>query len=586
MGSYIVTVAGVRMRYVFNHADKNFVGLREMTEALEGAFVSLSSILSGGQASGGAMNGADGAASGADDSNTPSVLPSVEYDEATETSTFRIVDRLACEIKEISFVIKDALPDTVTPRLVTINGSREYIDFVLHDDRNMIGVRDFAKLAGLEGYLQWYDKDGDQYVELRREDPYGGCGGFKEFAEAAVAKQGGAIPSAPAFEYYQTIFDTGYSNPKRNRYSGYVFSFTDAAQWLLQTGGRANFVLQVRDTSEAPDQAAAAVAGQWNIMRQFLLAYDALSRCGYGNAVRRPGFYIGTPEDDVKDSQYGADIVIAIFEGVLQKLREFGYADSARPRIVKGIYFGSETPKTHIDMGAIRSRIDSYGGELVWIPYFIYEKERDEILAYSGYFDKVILQPSTFYYGANAYKDAVGKPFAGAGAGAGGGAEATGVDDAAITGDDNDAAAAKKWNDIFALVKLNPGKFGVELEFDMGLVTGRRDTKPEMSPAEKKRAFAGYVDRLFGPGAAAYGRFPVGIYSGGPNEQGYNNAAHNNNVHNDYNHEATVRPFATGSKYGELYGGNLVYKLNREIFCDKPAAAKRAALLEIINSLG
>ena len=549
MGQYNVYIAGIKMEHVFNLYDKNYIGFREMTETLEGLFI-------GGK-------------------------PSVEWDEASETSLFRVYDRLAGVVKEIKFSIKNLAADVLTPRQVTINGKTEYIGFVFHADRNMIGVRDFAKLAGLEGYLQWYEIGDAQFVDLRKEDPYLGFGGLKEMAKAVVNSLGGKIPAALNYDFYQLIYDTAYLGPKFNRYSGYVFTEIDAVQWLLQTGGKASFVLQVRDTEKAANQIEAAVEGQWKIIQCFLQAQARLALCGF--TVKLPRFFVGTPEENVNPDSYGAKGIIAIFEGIMGKLRGAGMADASIRKALKGIYFGSETAKTCIDIAVVQNYIKAYGGELLWVPYFINEKDKTKIVEFAAYFDKVILQPSTFYYDVYAYKDENGAPFRNAAG--------------------EVISKQKKWGDIFSLIKSDPAKFGVELEFDIGLVTGRSDVSPDMAPAAKQGAFVEYIEWLFGGagtggagsgGAAGSGGvgsgvdisgIPIGIYSGGPNEQGYNNVFMNGNLHNNQNHTPTIDGFGTGSKYNGAYRGNLIYKISGALFSDKSAGSIKAEILKIMRDL-
>jgi hypothetical protein len=121
---------------------------------------------------------------------------------------------------------------------------------------------------------------------------------------------------------------------------------------------------------------------------------------------------------------------------------------------------------------------------------------------------------------------------------------------------------------------LNPDSLtqvGIEFEFDMGLVTGRGDVGPWI-PADKKIFFNAYLNRIMPLMAQGV---PIGIYSGGPNEQGMNNIYKNINVHNWGNN--TVYPYggfdSNSAAYSRIYyrdfggyGGNLIYDINNYIY--------------------
>ena len=93
-----------------------------------------------------------------------------------------------------------------------------------------------------------------------------------------------------------------------------------------------------------------------------------------------------------------------------------------------------------------------------------------------------------------------------------------------------------------------------------------------------------YIDEII----PRIGEIPIGIYSGGPNEQGYNNIELNCNTHNNKNHLPyipKVTGFKTGSSYSELYEGNLIYEMNSIIFSVESNELKQARLKELIGEL-
>ena len=115
-------------------------------------------------------------------------------------------------------------------------------------------------------------------------------------------------------------------------------------------------------------------------------------------------------------------------------------------------------------------------------------------------------------------------------------------------------------------------KVGLQFEFDMGLVTGRTTGTISSDPTEKKRMFNMYLQEMYWYVDAG---IPIGIYSGGPNEQGYSNIHDNRNIHNFGNHlpyptESSNPFFYEGLSYdkypGAYKGGNLIYDINRFLF--------------------
>ena len=123
----------------------------------------------------------------------------------------------------------------------------------------------------------------------------------------------------------------------------------------------------------------------------------------------------------------------------------------------------------------------------------------------------------------------------------------------------------------------------------MGLVTGRiRSSAPDKLlgvdrayPHEKRAWFNIYLQeymKYLKPGTKEYRTIPIGIYSGGPNEQGYNNIFGNSNTHNLGNHVPALDDITNDfssinlGKHNHIpydqfpwryNGGNLIYDINR-----------------------
>ena len=203
--------------------------------------------------------------------------------------------------------------------------------------------------------------------------------------------------------------------------------------------------------------------------------------------------------------------------------------------------------------------MEKQGAKLLWIPYFFTRDDLQRIKEISTYFDKVILQPGTFYSINKYYKSYV-----------------NGV------GYINELGDSAKWGDIFTLIANDrSGKFGVEMEFDMGLVTGRCDRPPPLTPEGKQYVFLDYINKI----VPRIGEIPIGIYSGGPNEQGYNNIFRNSNLHNNQNHVPTEADFGTGSNYTDLYRGNLIYEINKILFSNRETKLKQNELAGLVSCL-
>ena len=533
MEPFNVTIGGQRINNVYHFNGSNYVSLRQMVYALEGITHEQNEMM-------------------------PREAQKVVWSADDKWAIFRITDRLSGELKIIEFSTEGLQSNTTPiPREVKVNeNTTEHINFVFHDDMNMIGVRELSRLAGLENYLQWYNKDGAQYVDLRVEDPLYGHGSLEEAVNAIIEKQAG-IPATLPGNFYQVLYGTANMGGKTNRYSGYMFSAMDAMQWLIQTGGNISFALQIRDTTNAESQVQAAVDGQWEIVRQFIQAGKMLAQCGH--KTRMPRIFIGTPEENVAVSSYGTSGMIAIYRGIADRLKASGLSDDMINEMLGGIYFGSESAKSGIDLEVIGEFLAAQEAKLLWIPYFISRADLGKIKELAVHFDRVILQPGTFYNTGSYYENYN---------------EYTG-----FTGWLEDSL---KWLDIFDLIARDQhGKFGVELEFDMGLVTGRSDRSPAMPADNKQSIFMDYISRII----PHFGKVPIGIYSGGPNEQGYNNIYRNGNLHNDQNHVPSAEGFGTGSNYSDLYNGNLVYETNRILFSNRTNEWKHSRLMKLIDLL-
>ena len=113
---------------------------------------------------------------------------------------------------------------------------------------------------------------------------------------------------------------------------------------------------------------------------------------------------------------------------------------------------------------------------------------------------------------------------------------------------------------------------GIQLEFDMGLVTGRSGGNYDLSASYKKDMLKAYLDVV--PALRAAGA-PIGSYSGGPNEQGYANPEMNAYRHNTGNYmvEGSGLDYGYGngwsyndSRFPRPYNGNLIYDINNYLF--------------------
>lgn len=127
-------------------------------------------------------------------------------------------------------------------------------------------------------------------------------------------------------------------------------------------------------------------------------------------------------------------------------------------------------------------------------------------------------------------------------------------------------------------------RVGIEMEFDMGLLTGRKQAEHKdenrnmtyklRDAKSKKDTFGLYLDKFVELKDLG---IPIGVYSGGPNEQGYRDIWNNINTHNSGNHipyweGIDETAYETGVHYNHFpnayQGGNLIYDINNFIYND------------------
>ncbi len=320
-----------------------------------------------------------------------------------------------------------------------------------------------------------------------------------------------------------------------NMYDNYEFTIFDAINWLIQTGGRGNFVLQTRST----ENSGVSALNQRDVLGKFIDAHTFLKDASLIEDGIYPKFYIGSTEQNAETAEAIYDMVTEP-DWVKNKLHFIG-----------GIYFGREDVldegqgDTLDNMKHLSNLMHSKGKKVLWIPYYDSSEKLEKIQQYARrsfpdatpIIDTIIIQPGAFY----------------------------GKDVKSI--DEVKDVVSKFNNDPDVLTRV-----GIEMEFDMGLVTGRKDD--DMGIYDKRKVLQEYLNTL--PELKEM-NVPIGVYSGGPNEQGYRDIRNNINTHNSGNHipyweGIDESAYATGVHYNHFpnayQGGNLIYDINNYIYND------------------
>lgn len=317
-----------------------------------------------------------------------------------------------------------------------------------------------------------------------------------------------------------------------NMYDNYEFTIFDAINWLIQTGGRGKFVLQTRATEDWYEAARA----QNEIVRSFVYAHSLLQDAGVIDRNTKPKLYIGSTEKNGSSAKW-------IYESIANQ--EWIKDED----IIAGIYYGCEDVINYDNEDErerkwdVANHVHQRDKEIIWIPYFSNDEQLFEIEKFIGesrngreLFDKIIIQPGAFY-----------------------------------------AKSSENIEKIMKVVKSYSGensskRVGIEMEFDMGLVTGRKDNN--MDILNKRTILQEYLNNLY---KLKVMNVPIGVYSGGPNEQGYRDIRNNINTHNSGNHipyweGIDESAYETGVHYNHFpnayQGGNLIYDINNFIYND------------------
>mgnify|MGYP004531596465 CR=1 FL=1 len=360
-----------------------------------------------------------------------------------------------------------------------------------------------------------------------------------------------------------------------NRYSNYSFTELDALNWLIQTGGKTNFVLQYRDAQNMKDSdnnidnwkiKDESAAWQADVIHKFINVAERLN--DYGLEIELPKFYVGAAENypisliSLKKDSATGDYVYdpnghpGIYEQVLERME-------SRKDVIAGAYYGEDGVDVEYAKGVSNWIHNKDGGQLLWIPFFRlrYEDDQGDVNAdkffervekimnendYSSrpLFNTVIFQPGTFFF------------------------EGT----KGLSRNEFIKLAYKvcNWN------ACNPNSggvaqrtMGIEMEFDMSAITGRDDENYSVRNVEKHKKIMEYLDILKYLPAST----PIGVYSGGPSEQGYKNPYLNSNLHNtgNYRVQDSWRSYTVGNgvAYNDFpgaYNGNFIYEMNDYIY--------------------
>lgn len=315
----------------------------------------------------------------------------------------------------------------------------------------------------------------------------------------------------------------GWIDSDVDMYNNYQFTLFDALNWLIQTGGRGNFALQTRTTKDL----TVAASGQKVIVGRFIDARNFLRIAGIIDDNTNPQLYIGGLE--YPEGSYYEEI-IKIYESVVNEW----WVDSS---VIGGIYYGDEESKDTKSMKKVADYIHGKDKKLIWKPYISINNSLKKLVSYAdeNIFDYIFIQPGLYF----------------------------------SSGTQGDYS---KLNDVFnEVIKYNANptsftKIGMQIEFDMGLVTGRNDASNTANSLQKRQMLNAYLDKL---SYLKNNNIPISVYSGGPNEQGYGNIYNNYNKHNNGNH-ITYDGYPSGTRYCDFpnayTGGNLIYDINNYIY--------------------
>ena len=413
-------------------------------------------------------------------------------------------------------------------------------------------------------------------LELRKKN----LAAFRKFMQTYVRKQGGVNKNMPKNVYQMLLgawegAPAGKPTGPENRYGDYEFGLFDAMNWLIQTGGDINFVLQMRDlqdltydhngNQEFDAWKAEDISAKWQagIIQIFMSAYDAMNTAGI--EVNMPSFYIGAvetkPETLLNYYEKMDGVEVETHKGIYDQVVNYLGGDTS---MIAGAYYGEDVSMDDLSMLRDVSWFmhEKRGKPLLWIPYYG-EETTDEYFdriskiaaqthecewdsKYRPLFDTIIMQPGLFYSEKRYYWE-IGAL----------------------------AEKVKRWDNKGGLYST----LGLELEYDMSLVTGRDDPDYSLRNDEKKRRFSYYLKHI----APLLGSdIPIGIYSGGPNEQAYSTPHMNINKHNTGNHRVqdSWQSFETGNgtPYSQFLfaykSGNLIYDINEHLFRGKPISQK------------
>ena len=362
---------------------------------------------------------------------------------------------------------------------------------------------------------------------------------------------------------------SGKDSGSKNRFGNYEFGTLDSLNWLIQTGGDINFILQMRDIQNLRDSSgsfdawlAKDMSADWqvNTINIFIAARDILNGAGQETSVNTPKFFIGSVEN-IPEMLLNTGGRTGIYDQVVDRLGK-------NSSVIAGAYYGEDF-KDQLTATSVSTFIHEWRGKaLLWIPYYhlpVYEN--DELIAGDAdledyfnrvkwvanmthdcgwgsrpLFDTILLQPGTFYYNGGLNRE----------------------DIFGLTDRINGWNEKRNWNQTM---------LGLQFEFDMGLVTGRDDPGYTLDANVKRQRLNDYFSAV----KRLNSNTPIGIYSGGPNEHGYSDPKMNANEHNTGNHRVEGSwqsyDYMNGVPYNKFpvsYNGNLIYDINNYLFRDMP----------------